>query len=164
MSLVEVAVVVVEEWERNGRVARDGALFGGQRWYGQLCACRKDPGSVQLNRLGEVTDGNVYCAVKAVVLFSSLFRLGWEEELCSVGVWLVVMGGRSAVETLTVDEQNRFCQAWPPSGSTPAAGCSRRSSRKKPQAKVAETGVPWTVSAVHWLQTQTVEVHCEVPP
>lgn len=33
--------------------------------------------------------------------------------MCSGGVWLVVKRGRSAVETLTVDEQNRFCQAWP---------------------------------------------------
>lgn len=67
----------------------------GQKWYGQLCACGKDSGSVQLNRLGEVGEGNADCAAKAVVVFSSLFRLGSEEEMCSGGVWLVVMGGRS---------------------------------------------------------------------
>lgn len=40
-----------------------------------VCACRKDPGPVQLNRLAEFADGNVGCSVKAVVLFSSLLRL-----------------------------------------------------------------------------------------
>lgn len=116
MSLVEVAVVVVEEWERKGRVASGRELCLGERggkWYGQLCACRKDAGSVQLNRLEEVSDGNVDRVVEAVVLFSSRFRLGWEEELCSDGVVLVVMGGRSAVETLTLDHQTDFARPGP---------------------------------------------------
>lgn len=86
MSLVEVAIVV-EQWERMGRVASEGALFGrGGKWCGQLCACRKNAVPVQLNRMEEVSGGNVDCSVEVVVLFSSLFRLAWEEELCSGGV------------------------------------------------------------------------------
>lgn len=113
MSLVEVAVVV-EEGARMGRVAgaRELCLREG-KWYGQLCACGKNAVPVQLNRLEEVSDGKVDCSVEVFVLFSSLFRLAWEEELCSGGV----VGGdgwtECSRETLTVDEQTNFARPGP---------------------------------------------------
>lgn len=72
------------------------------------------------------------------MLFSSLLRLGWEEELCSGGV--VGGGGRtSAVETLT---SRPILPGLAPSGSTPAAGRRGRSKRKKPQARMLRQGLP----------------------
>lgn len=70
----------------ESRVRQSSVWERGGEWCGQLCACRKYAGSVQLNRLEEISDGNVDCVVEAVALFSSLLRLGWEEELCSGGV------------------------------------------------------------------------------
>lgn len=79
------------------RVRESSVWERGNQWDGTIVRVQEDAGSVQLNRLEEVSDGNVDCVVEAVVLFSSLFRLGWEQELCSGGVVLVVTGGRSAV-------------------------------------------------------------------
>lgn len=71
-------------------------------------------------------------------------------------VWLVVVGGRSAVETLT---SRPILPGLAPSGSTPAAGCSRRSNREKPQARTLRQGFPtpyrlfigWEAERVHYL-------------
>lgn len=65
---------------------------------------------MQLNMLGEVSEGNVDGVMKAVVLFSSLLRLGWEEELCSGGV---VGGGGRTECCRDVDEPTDFARPGP---------------------------------------------------
>lgn len=69
MSLVEVAVVVAEEWERKGRVARGRELYLGER--------------------GESSMDNCARAGRMQVQFSSI---GWKRSLMAT---LIVLWRRS---------------------------------------------------------------------